>query len=290
MKNITIGSSEIGAVLGINQYKSPLQLWHEKLGLAPKFEGNRFTKFGKHVESLVGELVGEDLNAKVISHNKKTVHPEFPFVTATPDFLLEMQGEEGQGVLEVKTSLYRWTDGPPPSYVAQLQWQMEVLGLEWGYLGAMCGGNAENLEIIRFERDREFAKVAIEKAKEFCELVKEQIEPVATASDDDRKILALLRSAEEEKEEKQFAEEKQIEVAKLFLKHAEVSKKMHQASEFEKALKEKKKEIENQILQLAPNGASVVKLATGQQLKIKTVHVAAQNRAAYEFVRLSLKY
>ena len=49
----SIGGSEIGAILGYNNYKSPYAVYAEKLGLSEGFEGNIATEVGNVLEPYI---------------------------------------------------------------------------------------------------------------------------------------------------------------------------------------------------------------------------------------------
>lgn len=55
-----LGASEMGAVLGLSKYKSPIALWAEKRGMIPpSFEGNEFTEWGTRLEGVVCEAYAQ---------------------------------------------------------------------------------------------------------------------------------------------------------------------------------------------------------------------------------------
>ena len=45
-----LGGSDLGAILGLNLYKTPLDVFNEKTGRAEPFTGNIQTRFGKYAE------------------------------------------------------------------------------------------------------------------------------------------------------------------------------------------------------------------------------------------------
>lgn len=93
-KSKTIGSSEVGAVLGIDRFKTPYQIWQSKTGRGIKFNGNKATARGKALEAAVAAYYldptsesypeyGLIPNGKNIIYNK-----DFPYMSATPDYWL----------------------------------------------------------------------------------------------------------------------------------------------------------------------------------------------------------
>src|SRR4051812_13439051 len=83
MRQHTLGASEIAAVCGLNPWKSAHDVWLVKRGLAEE-AGNARTRMGLRVEAAVAEEYCETENAQ-IAHFGTLVHPEDPWMSATPD-------------------------------------------------------------------------------------------------------------------------------------------------------------------------------------------------------------
>src|ERR1043165_10209558 len=79
-----IGGSEVAAILGLDQYKSAFQVWHDKTGRSTKKPENAFMKFGQKAEKIVAEYWEEDTGLKV-KECGHLVHPHYDFILATPD-------------------------------------------------------------------------------------------------------------------------------------------------------------------------------------------------------------
>jgi len=80
-----LGASESAAALGYSQYQTPLDIYREKLGLAPPFEGNAYTLRGSRLEDIVAqyfcdgiELEFEDAKVLTISELYE-LYPNFEF-------------------------------------------------------------------------------------------------------------------------------------------------------------------------------------------------------------------
>jgi len=80
-----LGASESAAALGYSDYKTPLDIYREKLGLAPPFEGNAYTLRGSRLEDIVAqyfcdgiELEFEDAKVLTISELYE-LYPNFEF-------------------------------------------------------------------------------------------------------------------------------------------------------------------------------------------------------------------
>ena len=55
-KQLGVGGSDAGAVIGLNPFKSAYTLWAEKTGRIPEFEGNLTTEAGSYLEEFVAKL------------------------------------------------------------------------------------------------------------------------------------------------------------------------------------------------------------------------------------------
>lgn len=96
----TIGASEIAAVLGLDRFTTPRQLWERKTGRAPPFTGNPDTVRGKHLEASLcswgleladgvrKEDEWENSHSTVLPNGQiEAWHPTRTFARATPDLL-----------------------------------------------------------------------------------------------------------------------------------------------------------------------------------------------------------
>lgn len=80
-----LGASESAAALGYSEYKTPLDIYREKLGLAPAFEGNAYTLRGSRLEDIVAQYFGDGIElefdeAKVLTISELyELYPNFQF-------------------------------------------------------------------------------------------------------------------------------------------------------------------------------------------------------------------
>ena len=65
IRNKYIGGSDAGAVVGLDDYKSPYSLWAEKTGRIPSFSGNITTSVGAYLEEFVAKMFSEQTGKKV---------------------------------------------------------------------------------------------------------------------------------------------------------------------------------------------------------------------------------
>lgn len=82
-----IGASEAAAVLGLDPFRTPFQVWLEKTGRAAPFAGNAYTDLGNRLEPVVADLYAERFSVALVAtgtHREPSGLPIF----ASPDRLV----------------------------------------------------------------------------------------------------------------------------------------------------------------------------------------------------------
>lgn len=174
-----IGASEIAAVLGLNPYRSPYQLFEEKTGEAAPFAGNEATRWGQIVEPAILAAYTEKTGATIHIPPASLYHPSLEWARATPDAVViadsALPPERGNWahLVQAKNTGYwtgkSWSDAPPVHVVIQVQWELFVTGLSRGDAVASIGG--EFPTIFRIDRDETLIAGAVEAATAFWECV-----------------------------------------------------------------------------------------------------------------------
>src|SRR5687768_11161277 len=75
-----LGASDMAAILGVDEHKTALDLYNEKRGLVPPFEGNNQTKRGLKLEEIAAQEYTEITGRKVVRRRTELVHPEHDFI------------------------------------------------------------------------------------------------------------------------------------------------------------------------------------------------------------------
>lgn len=163
-----LGGSDAGTVLGFNKYKSPFELYQEKIGEYEVHVDSEAAYFGNALEDFVAQEFAKRTGKRVRRMNQFLVHPEHEFMNANLDRVVV--GEKA--VLECKTaSEYlreAWEgDEIPASYLCQVHHYLAVTGYEKAYIAVLIGGNKFVWKEI--ERDEEFIKILVEREKAFWE-------------------------------------------------------------------------------------------------------------------------
>ena len=154
-----ITGSRIGAILGVSPYKTRddvlREMVREHLGLEREFKGNAATDHGERMEPVALEWYSASTGTNV-EPTGFVVHDHHPFLGASPDGLVGMEGG-----LEIKCPYWAkvpYSINEKPYYWAQMQLVMEVCDLEW--MDFVCYIDPESTLIERVVRDRSwFAEV-----------------------------------------------------------------------------------------------------------------------------------
>ncbi len=143
-------ASKVAAVLGLSPYESPFSLWFRMKGTAAPQEQTRAMQAGHYLEDAICRYVADQVGLWAVAGGTWE-NRERPWQVATPD-RRACRNARGNGwrvdtVIEAKTagSWEAWgregTDDVPPHVRAQVLWQLDVLGLEVGYVGALLSAS-----------------------------------------------------------------------------------------------------------------------------------------------------
>ena len=141
-----IGGSDIAAILGLNPWKGPMDVFLEKTGRVT-VPMNEKMKWGKLLEEPVAQEYAERTGRKVQRVNAILQSIDHPVALANVDRLLIPSATDSvkkNGILEVKTTGWgaSWADNQVPDfYYCQHQWYGGVTRLTWGSFATLIGGN-----------------------------------------------------------------------------------------------------------------------------------------------------
>jgi len=176
-----ITATDVSVIAGLNPYKTPYQLWAEKLGkYTPDPVGPAAVR-GILLENAVAEFYEMETGRELRRSNGIVRLKEMPWAMASLDRTIV--GEEG--LVEIKTSTSpRWSLHPvPPEVVAQVQWQMFVTGAPWCDIAVLLGGLVFRIE--RVEASVEMQTDLYRKAVEFRNLLATDTAPPLWGEDSD---------------------------------------------------------------------------------------------------------
>lgn len=142
-----VTSTDVAAICGISPWKCALEVYREKKRAIPREPMNEAMKHGKGLEDYIFSCFVEAHKDDLASYSNPQAlyqHPTIPYHMSTPDREI-VHKQWGHGLVEIKNvseyKLDEWQDNPPDYYIMQLQHQLFVTGLEFGYIAALIGGN-----------------------------------------------------------------------------------------------------------------------------------------------------
>ena len=184
-----IGSSDAGAAVGMNPYKSPLELWMEKTGRdasLPKTDPNDETSpmyWGTLLEPIVAAHYTKRTGNRVRRVNAVLQHPGEPWMRANLD--REIVGAPDVQILECKKAGMNgaklWKEGVPEYVQLQVMHQLAVTGKRAADVAVLICG--QELQVHRIKRDEPMIAQLIELERHFWRFVELDVAPPADGSD-----------------------------------------------------------------------------------------------------------
>jgi putative phage-type endonuclease len=185
-----IGGTDIAAILGLHPYKSPIDVYLDKLGLVPDTD-NDAMKWGRLLEPVIADEYARESGVTLLTP-EPVVHPTVPFLGGNPDRLIV----EKPGLLEVKTcsphQAKNWgepgTDCIPRHYYIQAAWYLAMTGREFADVAVLVAG--QEMRTYRLVRDMELEGILLERAVEFWQThVLPEVTPPVDGSERSSKYL-----------------------------------------------------------------------------------------------------
>ena len=168
-----IGGSDVGAVLGLNKYKSAYTLWAEKCGiLQDEEEDNEAMRVGRDLEQYVADRFTEATGKKIRKSGFSFQSEKYPFMLANVDRLIV--GEKAGLECKTASALTRcdFEHGDiPPSYYCQCMHYMAVTGFKKWYIAVLVMG--KGFFWYEINRNEEEIEALIKAEGDFWEMVKQ---------------------------------------------------------------------------------------------------------------------
>lgn len=273
-----IGGSDASVVCGINKYKTPIELWMEKLNNLPPQEAGESAYWGTQLESIVREEFTKRTGIEVSLVKQLLQSEEHPFMLANLDGVCN-DPLYGDCIFEAKTAsafkANEWEDSIPDEYMLQIQHYMAVTGYKAAYIAVLIGGNTFRWRLV--ERDEELIAMLIELETRFWGYVKNGTPPPIDGSEACARYLA-------EKYSESIANktvELPFEVEKLFKDYNAACEKLDKITE-EKQL------AENKLKQLLGNnevgtiGGNIVSWKSISQERLDTKTLKSEHPTLYK--------
>lgn len=184
-----IGGSDVGAILGVNKWKTPFQIYLEKTQEIKEVEeSSEAAYWGTELEDMVAREFSKRTGKKVRRDTKHFVSKKYPFMVANID--RRVVGEKA--ILECKTvnqfGAKEWEgEEVPASYLVQVQHYIYVTDVEKAYIACLIGGQKFIWKEIK--RDDELIEIIIKAEKDFWKLVEVKTPPALDGSSAAEKYL-----------------------------------------------------------------------------------------------------
>ncbi|MDV7212872.1 YqaJ viral recombinase family nuclease [Azotobacter beijerinckii] len=185
-----IGSSDAAAAVGLNPYKSPLELWMEKTGrdgAQPKADPHDEESplyWGTILEPIVAAHYSRRSGNRVRRVNAVLQHPDPQLSWMLANLDREVLGAGEVQILECKTAGLNgarlWKEGVPEYVQLQVMHQLAVTGKQAADVAVLLGG--QQLEIHRIERDERLIARLIRLEQQFWQYVVTDTPPPADGS------------------------------------------------------------------------------------------------------------
>jgi len=185
MRAANIGASEIGALMGVDPYKSRYALWMDKAGRADPVSDNPVLRAGRWMEAAAIEAVRETHPEWNILRASTYYWDDTLRIGATPDAFAVRGG--ATGVVQCKkvaaSHFQKWIeeDGtitPPLHYQLQVIAEVMMTGAEWGCLAVLADdGYGLDLHCIDVPVHAAAWQRVLEEAKAFWASIEADVPP-----------------------------------------------------------------------------------------------------------------
>ena len=187
-RRLGIGASEVAVACGFGRYRTRYDLWREKTGATAPWGGNEATLWGQRNEPHILKDWADRNEARIIETQRQFRVQRWPLLWATVDAIAHtIDGEDV--IVEAKCTTSRNAqlgdggDDAPPEWLAQVQVQMLLSGLERAYIAVLIDGNKSREYCVQF--DRAVAETLADRAEAwYCEAIETPVPPMEWGNTD----------------------------------------------------------------------------------------------------------
>jgi putative phage-type endonuclease len=200
-----VGASEAAAVVGVDEHRTPVQVWLEKTGvekpvrvLDERPSQMTLGQFGLLMEPTIRDLFARDTGVQVEHAGRFTTvrHPVHAHIICTLDGLVPAFDGLPEGVLEIKnfhfTREREFEGAIPVEVLMQVQHQLLVTERQVCHLAVLFGGNTFRRWVIR--ANEKMQALLAQKHGEFWGHVTAGVPPPAVNVEDRLAILRRMRT------------------------------------------------------------------------------------------------
>lgn len=168
-----IGGSDLGAIAGLNPYRTALDVYLDKTSDDISEETNAAMRWGNLLEDVVAKEYAQVTGYDIEIEPNTIYHPEYKFLAANIDRWVDRWVNNGTHILECKTAGFtkakEWgdlgTDQIPESYLVQVAYYAAICDVPKVDIAVLIGG--QDFRIYTYERNKELEEKLIKIACNF---------------------------------------------------------------------------------------------------------------------------
>ena len=179
-----LGGSDIGAILGLSPYRTPVDVWLEKTGRAPANEETLQMRFGTYAEEFVAQEYSAKTGFDVQRFTTMLHHPVAPVLGNVDRLVIPIGAKVASHKKEIRTDRglecktanafaasndTEWgeegTDAVPASYLVQCATYMALTGCQLWDLAVLFGN--QEVRVYNLRRDMELEQEIIARSSEW---------------------------------------------------------------------------------------------------------------------------
>ncbi len=204
-----IGGSDIGAVCGLSKWRSPIDVYLDKIGKGGPYEETPATQWGHRLEPVIASAYAEKHGAVLVGPFDPIRTDVAPWHIMTIDRLQVADGfvcsgnpdvlpprEHTLRLIEIKSASWQGaahgfgaagTDALPLTYLAQVAWYLAGLKIQHATVAALINTNDYREYVV--ERDPELEGYLLERGATFWRQVETRQAPEPDGSESFRRYL-----------------------------------------------------------------------------------------------------
>lgn len=224
LRKTKIGASDAPIIMGDSPWKTPNQLWKEKSGLVENTYKSAAMQKGHDSEQHGRDIFKKETGVEVF--DKVLIHTDCEWMMASLDGI----SEDCKTCVEIKTCGKEdfekaLKNEVPKKYVAQLQHQLCVTGLDKMYYLALSYSDITEYVLFEVQRDQKYIEKMLLKEAQFFSCMQNFSEPALTDRDyvvrDDSQFINICSLLSNLKKEMDLIKEKEKEYREILISMSE---------------------------------------------------------------------
>lgn len=192
-RKLGIGGSDASAALGLSKWKTPYQLYMEKIGETEPEDETWEMGQGKAMEPLLRQHYADTTGREIMLPVGPMIHSKYPFMRYNPDGLTAVRLQEFKTAAFGKEWGEAGTDEIPQEYLLQVQHGMIVTGRAVADVTVSIAGRRP--KYFEVEADKELQEMIIDGEAAFWERVKHQMPPDPISNEDVARMYSKVNGA-----------------------------------------------------------------------------------------------